>query len=110
MDDKKTIIYTTARELFSRNGFADTNVAEIAKTAGMAVGTFYLYYPSKEQLFMEIFLEENAKLKTNCLEALDLSLAPFEIVKQMLAMNLAGMSANPIYRNGTTRPSSTRSK
>lgn len=63
MEDKKTKIYDCGKEIFSNKGFKDTNVSDITKKAGIAIGTFYNYYPSKEKLFMDIFLEENAKLK-----------------------------------------------
>ena len=98
MQDKKTLIHDCAKELFSRKGFKETNISEITKRAGMAVGTFYSYYPSKEKLFMEIFLEENAKLKQSCLRALDLSQPPPAVVRQMLALNVEGMKENPILR------------
>ncbi|GAB6086993.1 TetR/AcrR family transcriptional regulator [Alkaliphilus crotonatoxidans] len=98
MEDKKTLIYHCAKELFSEKGFKDTNISEITKKAGMAVGTFYNYYPSKEKLFMDIFLEENARLKQNCFQTLDLSQSPLMVVKQMLKLNVEGMRANPILR------------
>lgn len=98
MEDKKTRIYDCAKELFSKKGFKDTNISEITKKAGMAVGTFYNYYPSKEKLFMDIFLEENATLKKNCLQSLDLSQNPLIIVRQMLALNMEGINANPILK------------
>lgn len=40
MEDKKALIYDCAKELFSAKGFKDTNISEITKRAGMAVGTF----------------------------------------------------------------------
>jgi AcrR family transcriptional regulator len=63
MDDKQKEIFNSARKLFSLKGFKDTNVAEIAKDAGIGVGTFYNYYPSKEELFLKVFIEENMDLK-----------------------------------------------
>ncbi|HWQ57475.1 MAG TPA: TetR/AcrR family transcriptional regulator [Clostridia bacterium] len=98
MGDKKTLIYTCAKALFSEKGFKDTNVADITKAAGMAVGTFYNYYPSKEKIFMDIFLEENGRLKKRCLNALDLSQSPLAVVRQMLALNYEGTRENPILR------------
>ncbi len=59
MIDKKADILKCGRELFRSKGFKDTNVAEITEMAGIATGTFYNYYPSKDKLFMEIYLEEN---------------------------------------------------
>ncbi len=98
MEDKKTLIYKSAKELFSANGFKDTAISDIAKKAGMAVGTFYNYYPSKEKLFMEIYLEENEKLKRSCLQSLDLSRPPVDVVREMLVKNGEGIAANPILR------------
>ena len=98
MDDKRTLIFSVAKELFSENGFKDTNVSEITRKAGVAVGTFYLYYASKEKLFFEIFMEENLKLKQHCLDSLDYSAAPQAIVEQMLRLNVEGVSASPILR------------
>ncbi|MCE3200119.1 TetR/AcrR family transcriptional regulator [Paenibacillus sonchi] len=38
VEDKKTLIYDCAKELFSDKGFKDTNVSDITKKAGMAGG------------------------------------------------------------------------
>ena len=103
MEGKKASIYRCAKELFRDKGFKDTNIAEITKNAGMAVGTFYNYYPSKEKLFMDIFLEENAALKKNCLRSLDVSKSPLEIVRQMLTLNMEGTKASPILREWYNR-------
>lgn len=44
----------TGRALFERQGLRKTNVAELAAAAGIGKGSFYLFYPSKEDLFMAI--------------------------------------------------------
>ncbi len=103
MEDKKALIYQAARELFSLKGFKDTNISEITKKVGMAVGTFYNYYSSKEKLFMEIYLEENRKLKMSCLKSLDLSQSPLQVIRQMVGMNLNGMNASPILKEWYNR-------
>lgn len=96
--DKKDEILRQGRALFKTKGFKDTNISEITRMAGIATGTFYKYYPSKEKLFMEIFLEENTKLKNQCLQSLDLNKSPLEIVGKMLSQNAEGMKANPILK------------
>ncbi len=96
MEDKRAELLRCGKELFSEKGFKDTNVAGITKLAGVSVGTFYNYYPSKEKLFMEIFLEENVKLKQAMMAAVNPEEEPVMLVKQMLAMNTEGMKANPI--------------
>lgn len=98
VEDKKKLIYDAAKDLFSSKGFKDTNISDIAKKTGMAVGTFYNYYGSKEKLFMDIFLEENTKLKKSCLQSLDMSQSPLTVVQQMMALNTEGIMANPILK------------
>ena len=103
MIDKKAAILKCGRELFSSKGFKDTNVAEITRTAGMATGTFYNYYPSKEKLFMEIYMEENVKLKRSIMESLDLEADPINVMKEMMFLNYQGMSSNPILKQWYNR-------
>lgn len=98
MRDKKAEIFNCGKELFSSKGFKDTNVSDITKLAGIGVGTFYNYYPSKEKLFMEIFLEENVKLKKSFIESIDLDGDPIPVVKEIMLLNISGMNSNPILR------------
>ncbi|WFR55274.1 TetR/AcrR family transcriptional regulator [Anaerocolumna sp. AGMB13025] len=98
MEDKKSVIYDSAKKLFSTKGFKETNISEITKIAGMAVGTFYNYYSSKEKLFMDIFLEENAKMKQACFQSLNLEQPPIKVIDQMIKLNVAGIKSNPILR------------
>ncbi len=108
MIDKKADILKYGRELFGSKGFKDTNVAEIAKMAGMATGTFYNYYPSKDKLFMEIYLEENVKLKKAIMESVDLEADPIHVMKEIMFLNLKGMTSNPILREWYNREVFTR--
>ena len=96
MEDKRAELYKCGKELFSQKGFKDTNVADITKLAGMSVGSFYNYYPSKESLFMNIFLDENQKLSKGLLESIDMNLPPAMLIRQLLEMNMERMAANPI--------------
>jgi AcrR family transcriptional regulator len=45
-------ILKSALDIFARKGFASATIPEIAKQAGVASGTIYLYYPSKRKLFI----------------------------------------------------------
>lgn len=101
--DKKAEILRCARVLFSANGFKDTSVADITKMAGVAAGTFYLYYASKDKLFMEIYMEENIRLKRQILEMVDLDGDPFDEIRKFVGFNMSGMAANPILREWYNR-------
>lgn len=102
MSDKKQQLYLSAKAMFSERGFKDTNISAITKAANMAVGTFYLYYSSKEQLFMEIFKDENTRLKHELLDKLDLNESPKAIILRMLKINQEGIQTNPILREWYT--------
>lgn len=52
--DKKQLILDVATRIFSRFGYAKTSLDEIAQDAQIAKGTIYYYFPSKEDLFMEV--------------------------------------------------------
>lgn len=43
-----------ATQLFAEKGFHKVNTKEIAKAAGVAIGSFYGYYADKKQVFLEI--------------------------------------------------------
>ena len=98
MTDKKQRIYSLAKEMFCEKGFKDTNISSITKEAGMAVGTFYLYYASKEQLFIEIYKDENTRLKKELLSKLDTNQSPKTVIQQMLKLNREGIQSSPILR------------
>ncbi|MBO6824650.1 MAG: TetR family transcriptional regulator [Sneathiella sp.] len=51
---RREALLTAARELFVEAGFFDVSMAMIAKRAAMAKGTVYLYYKTKEELFLEL--------------------------------------------------------
>ncbi len=96
--DIKSAIFACGKELFSSKGFKKTNIKEIAEQAGIGVGTFYNYYDSKEQLFIEIYKQENEKLKNRLIESLDLNQEPVSLVSQLLKKNQEAIHANPILR------------
>jgi AcrR family transcriptional regulator len=47
-------ILKAALEVFSRKGYAAATVPEIARAAGVAAGTIYIYYSSKRELFVAV--------------------------------------------------------
>lgn len=51
-------ILEAARRIFARLSYAATNVEEIAKEAGMAKGTVYLYFKSKEEILAAVLASD----------------------------------------------------
>lgn len=52
--DRRERVIDVAVELFSRNGYASTGVADIGEAAGLARGALYYYIGSKDALLAEI--------------------------------------------------------
>lgn len=55
--DKRQAILGAARRLIARSGLHDTPMSAVAREAGVAAGTLYLYFPSKEAMIDALFLE-----------------------------------------------------
>lgn len=54
---KRERILRAAVDVFAQNGYFNAKVTEIAKAAGVADGTIYLYFDGKEDLLITIFRE-----------------------------------------------------
>jgi len=61
--DKRERILAAAERIFARHGFFAARVSEIAKEAGVADGTIYLYFKSKDDLLISLF--ENRMKQVN---------------------------------------------
>ena len=53
--DKREAILRAAITVFAHNGYFNAKVADIAREAGVADGTVYLYFKSKEEILHSIF-------------------------------------------------------
>jgi AcrR family transcriptional regulator len=62
-DFRRAQVIDAARERFSKHGLAGTTMDGIAQAAGVAKGTVYLYYKSKEDIFRQILEEDLAHLQ-----------------------------------------------
>jgi AcrR family transcriptional regulator len=60
--DKKTAIIDAALKLFTERGFHGTSTAEISKEAGVATGTLFNYFPTKEDLINSLYFEVKGQL------------------------------------------------
>lgn len=60
--DKRQRILDAAVRVFAKKGFYATRVSEVAKAAGVADGTIYLYFKSKEELLVSLFEDRVERL------------------------------------------------
>jgi AcrR family transcriptional regulator len=101
--DKKADILDSGRKLFYLKGFKYTKVSDIAKEAGISVGTFYNYYSSKEKLFLEIYIKESEDIKKRIVESIDLNDDPVTMVIKFVTQNISAMSSNLILKEWYNR-------
>jgi AcrR family transcriptional regulator len=69
-------IVAAAKKAFARNGFHATTIADIAKGAGLAYGSVYHYFDSKEDLFHALISAEEYALRTHLAVAREATGAP----------------------------------
>jgi len=58
--DKPQQIIDAAVRVFARNGFYNSRVSDIAREAGIASGTIYLYFKTKDEILVTLFREKMA--------------------------------------------------
>lgn len=66
-EDKREKIFAVSISQFAQNGYNATNINNIAKEAGISIGSMYSYFASKEDLFLTI-VDEGYHLLEKALE------------------------------------------
>lgn len=84
MDNKRDKLFDAAHLLFLERGYKDTSIADIAAIAGVAVGSFYLYFKSKEDIFVQIYNYENDNIKKQILAKVDLDDDPVKVIRKII--------------------------
>jgi len=67
MNKTKRKIFETSMKLFAEKGYDATSIEEITATVGVAKGTLYYHFSSKEEIFY-FLIEEGMKLLKNSIE------------------------------------------
>ncbi len=67
MNKTKRKIFETSMKLFAEKGYDATSIEEITATVGVAKGTLYYHFSSKEEIF-NFLIEEGIKLLQNSID------------------------------------------
>jgi AcrR family transcriptional regulator len=89
----RSAIVRAATDLFLERGFARTSVADIAATAGIARRTFFLHFPSKEDVLFH-YLEDHVRRGVASLDDLPADATPWEGVQTAVGA-LVDLFADP---------------
>lgn len=103
MKDIKAEIFNCGKAIFQSKGYKDTNISDITKMAGTGVGTFYNYYSSKEQLFLDVYMSENKQIKNRIVESIDINEDPITFVKEFMTRTFETMHSNKILQEWYNR-------
>ncbi|MEJ5364176.1 MAG: TetR/AcrR family transcriptional regulator [Desulfosoma sp.] len=93
--DKRRRILDAAVKVFAEKGFFQARVSDIARMAGVADGTIYLYFINKDDLLISIFEEKMKEINVKFREALAAEKDPVRRFRKLIAMHLAGFQAYP---------------
>lgn len=93
-EEKKKQILEAAIRIFARNGYFNSRVSEIAREAGVADGTIYIYFNSKEEILCAVFEEALTRFIAISKEKLKDIHDPLERLQEIAFMHLKHLGAN----------------
>src|SRR5687768_18585233 len=86
--DKRDSILKAATRVFAQNGYFQSQVADVARVAGVAAGTVYLYFKGKDDLLVSIFEKSMAEVITEGRAAVEGLADPAERLRRIAHLHL----------------------
>ena len=93
--NKRERIIAAAAKLFGDKDYHDTTTAKIAESAGVAAGTIYIYFRSKEELLVAVFEEFLGRHMDRLREGVEREKTPEDKLMRLLTLGLQLMQDNP---------------
>ena len=81
--DKRRAILDAALRVFAEGGVNGVPIPQLARQAGVATGTIYRYFDSKERLVNELFREQKLAINQRLYADLDLQRPPREVFAEL---------------------------
>ena len=63
-------IIEVSKELFANNGFSQTSINQIIENAGIATGTFYIYFDDKKAIYNFLLADYSNKIRKRVIDAI----------------------------------------
>ena len=92
--DKRAAILKAATGVFAEKGFFNSKVADIAKAAGVADGTVYLYFKNKDDVLHSIFDRAMEEFITDGRRELELLSKPEDKLRRIAELHLERLGAD----------------
>ncbi|MBI3624716.1 MAG: TetR/AcrR family transcriptional regulator [Candidatus Rokubacteria bacterium] len=93
--DKHQQIIEAAVRVFARNGYYNSRVADIAKEAGIASGTIYLYFETKDEILVTLFREKMAEFVADVRKAIAAEPDAVAKLRRLIMLHFQILEENP---------------
>ena len=93
-EGKRARILDAAIKVFAAEGFYNAKVSQIAQQAGVADGTIYLYFKSKDDLLINLFEDRMERVNANLREAIDTETTAVARLKRIVKLHLELVEQN----------------
>ena len=94
-NDKYKRILEAAAKIFADLGFHQSTISQIAKTAGVADGTIYLYFKNKDDILVQFFSDKTRQVFHRFKEAVDSGDTPVEKLRNLIHRHLWEFQRDP---------------
>ena len=93
--DKPQQIIAAAIRVFARSGYYNSRVSDIAREAGIASGTIYLYFKTKDEILVTLFREKMAEWVALVRRELAAERNPVTKIRKIVALHFKVLEENP---------------
>ena len=93
--DKPQQIIAAAIRVFARGGYYNSRVSDIAREAGIASGTIYLYFKTKDEILVTLFREKMAEWVALVRQELAAERNPLAKIRKIVALHFKVLEESP---------------
>jgi len=93
--DKPQQIIDAAIRVFARTGYYNSRVSDIAREAGIASGTIYLYFKTKEEILVTLFREKMAEFVAYLRRQIADEPDPVTRIRRLVRLHFTVLEENP---------------
>jgi TetR/AcrR family fatty acid metabolism transcriptional regulator len=93
--DKPQQIVDAAIRVFARNGYYNSRVSDIAREAGIASGTIYLYFRTKEEILVTLFREKMAAFVAHLRREIAGETDPVAKIRRLVELHFTVLEQSP---------------
>jgi TetR/AcrR family fatty acid metabolism transcriptional regulator len=93
--DKPHAIIDAAIRVFARNGYYNSRVSDIAREAGIASGTIYLYFRTKDEILVTLFREKMAEWVAHVRREVARESDAIAKIRRLVALHFQVLEGNP---------------